>query len=133
MQNVKLDAIRAKIKRWQSRATRAQNMLVKLYRQESRAIKAAQRPEPASLKAPAPAPAPAPTAASDDCGIPDFLQRKKDGEMRDKIAADAIRAEQDERKRNKARVRIDTMKAKQSGASKRMPLQGKDALRAIYD
>jgi hypothetical protein len=29
-------------------------------------------------------------------------------------------------------VRIEEMKAKQSGATTRMPLQGKDALKAIY-
>jgi hypothetical protein len=52
--------------------------------------------------------------------------------QRDKAAADAIRAEQDERKRNKARVRIEEMKAKRSGATKQMPLQGKEALKAIY-
>jgi hypothetical protein len=30
-------------------------------------------------------------------------------------------------------VRIETMKARQSGAARRMPLQGKDALKAIYE
>jgi hypothetical protein len=67
-----------------------------------------------------------------DLGIPTFLQRQKDAEARDRAAADAIRSEQEERKRNKARIRIDEMKAKQSGAAKRMPLQGKEALKAIY-
>jgi hypothetical protein len=70
---------------------------------------------------------------ADDLGIPTFLQRQKDAEARDKAAADAIRAEQDERKRNKTRVRIEEMKAKQSGVTKRMPLQGREALKAIYE
>jgi hypothetical protein len=63
--------------------------------------------------------------------IPTFLQRKKDGEMRDKVAADAIRQEQADRKRAKSMARIETLKAKKSGAAKRMPLEGKAALAAI--
>jgi len=73
-----------------------------------------------------------PHTSLDDLGIPTFLQRQQDAETRDKAAAEAIRAEQAERKRNKTRVRIEEMKAKQSGATKHMPLQGKDALKAIY-
>lgn len=63
--------------------------------------------------------------------IPDFLDRRKSAEQRDKIARDAILAAQTERKKNKARVRIETMKAKQSGATKRVPLTGKAALEFI--
>lgn len=59
--------------------------------------------------------------------IPPFLQRKAD----DKAAADAIRKEQADRKTQKARGRIEKMKAKQRGDTKRMPLSGKDALAAI--
>ena len=75
---------------------------------------------------------PVPEGVVADLGIPTLLQRQKDAEARDRAAADAIRSEQQERKRNKARIRIDEMKAKQSGATKRMPLQGKEALKAIY-
>jgi len=78
------------------------------------------------------APAPGSLITPDDgLAIPTFLQRSRDAAARDKIAADAIRAEQDERKRNKARVRIETMKAKQSGATRKMPLSGREALAAI--
>lgn len=40
-------------------------------------------------------------------------------------------AEQREAKRNKARGRIEKMKAAQRGETKKMPLQGKEALAAI--
>lgn len=68
---------------------------------------------------------------ADDLAIPDFLQRKRDGERKDKETADKIRAEQAERKTLKARGRIATMKAKQSGETRRMPLTGRAALEAI--
>src|SRR5262249_11222588 len=75
-------------------------------------------PRPGQRAAPdikAEAPKLEPERAADNLGIPTFLQRQKDAEARDKAAADAIRAEQEEHKRNKARVRIEDMKAKQSG------------------
>ncbi len=40
--------------------------------------------------------------------------------------------EQQERKRRKALGRIARLKAQQSGATKKMPLQGGDALRFIF-
>jgi hypothetical protein len=66
-----------------------------------------------------------------DLDIPTFLQRKRDGEERDRIASEAILQEQAERKRNKAKARAEEAKAKKSGAATRMPLQGKAALDAI--
>lgn len=68
-------------------------------------------------------PEPAPVVTDD---IPAFLRVKK----LDPVAAQ-IASEQAETKKIKARNRIDTMKAKQRGDTKKMPLSGKDALAAI--
>lgn len=67
---------------------------------------------------------------NDPLGIPEFLRRG--------IAADnAVRAEIEksnaERKRVKSLVRIEKMKAKQSGETRKMPLSGKDALKFIKE
>jgi hypothetical protein len=100
--------------------------LRRLRRQVARYDKTEARPlQAAAPDIKAEAPKPLPERAADDLGIPIFLQRQRDAEARDKAAADAIRAEQQERKRNKTRVRIEEMKAKQSGVTKRMPLQGR--------
>jgi hypothetical protein len=64
--------------------------------------------------------------------IPTFLQRKKEGEAKDKAAADAIRHDQAELKRAKSLARVAKLKAKKSGEAKRMPLEGRAALAAIY-
>ena len=138
----KLGRVETASARWHSRLYRAANMIRKLEAAEKRLrakIAERQKPKPAG-KADFDDPLPdldqllAETEKEtvDDLGIPTFLQRQKAAEARDKAAAEAIRAEQEERKRNKARVRIEEMKAKQSGATKRMPLQGKEALKAIH-
>jgi hypothetical protein len=135
----KLGRVETASARWHSRLYRAANMIRKLEAAEKRLrakIAERQKPKPTG-KADFDDPLPdldqllAETAA-DDLGIPTFLQRQKAAETCDRAAAEAIRAEQEERKRNKARVRIEEMKAKQSGATKRMPLQDKEALKAIH-
>lgn len=65
-------------------------------------------------------------APIDDLEIPGFLKRTKLDPV-----AQAIKDEQDELKRTKSRGRIETMKAKQRGDTKRMPLSGRAALEAI--
>lgn len=70
----------------------------------------------------------------DQLEIPDFLRRAGNiGKMTpaDLAAMAAIDAEQKERKRTKSTNRIATMKAKQSGETRRMPLEGRAALAAI--
>jgi hypothetical protein len=70
----------------------------------------------------------------DQLEIPDFLRRAGNiGKMTpaDLAAMATIEAEQNERKRVRSRNRIDTMKAKKSGETRRMPLEGKAALAAI--
>jgi hypothetical protein len=118
-----LDQIEALIKRRQARIRRDANAITKLEAQRKRLLKARV------VKVAAPV-AEKPRI-SEDLSIPTFLQRKRDGEERDKIAAAAILAEQAERKRTKTRIRIEEMKAKQSGATRRMPLTGKEAMAAI--
>lgn len=66
-----------------------------------------------------------------DEAIPAFLDRRKAGEAKDAARAAEIRAEQAERKKLKARGRIEKMKAKQAGDLKKMPLTGRAALDAI--
>lgn len=61
-----------------------------------------------------------------DIGIPTFLQRKKLDPV-----AEEIMAEQTATKKAKAAGRIAKMKAKQSGATRKMPLTGRAALDAI--
>jgi hypothetical protein len=106
--------------------------LRRLHRQVARYDRAEAKPAAVAKPLISKTAAALPHTSLDDLGIPTFLQRQQDAETRDKAAAEAIRAEQAERKRNKTRVRIEEMKAKQSGATKHMPLQGKDALKAIY-
>jgi hypothetical protein len=72
-----------------------------------------------------------PAPESLDTSIPDFLKRKREGEARDKAAADAIRAEQAESKRTKTHARLEKMKAAKRGETRKMPLSGKAALAAI--
>jgi len=106
---------------------------------------AMDRPAPDPVPEPVIAPA-APAVAADGLDIPGFLRRE--GFLRrargtpaeqaeaaqrkaERETADAIRAEQAERKTAKARGRIATMKAKKAGDTKRMPLTGKAALDMI--
>lgn len=69
--------------------------------------------------------------AGGDLAIPTFLQRTKDADRKDAEAAAALKQEIDDRKKSKARARSETMKAKQRGDTRRMPLTGKAALEAI--
>jgi hypothetical protein len=74
--------------------------------------------------------------AAEDLTIPTFLIRDRAaeeaaGRERDRIAAEAIRQEQEERKKTRAQIRREENSAKQSGVTKRLPLQGKAALDAI--
>jgi len=68
---------------------------------------------------------------ADEPAIPDFLQRKAEGERKDAEARAEILAEQEASKRRKASARIGKMKAAKAGDTKRMPLSGKAALAAI--
>lgn len=129
-----------KIKRWRTRAKRAATAIVKLERQKLRMDrKAAQAPKPTEasfaqmiMKAPPPEVLSELLRPTDcaDLAIPDFLDRTA-AAQRDKEAATVLRQEIAEKQRARAVARISRMKAKQSGATKQMPLQGRDALRAI--
>lgn len=139
-----LEQIETSLARWTTRLRRAVTMVDKLHRQRGRLVRAqAKPPVPKPVEAPKPKPEPLAVTimrelATDDptpgvkvaltarevadLEIPSFLRRQSDP------AADAIRAEQAETKRLKAKGRIATMKAKQSGETRRMPLTGKAAL-----
>ncbi len=67
-----------------------------------------------------------PVKSVDDLEVPDFLRRSKPDAV-----GEAIAAEQEARRKAKAHGRIATLKAKKSGATKAMPLEGKAALAAI--
>ena len=67
---------------------------------------------------------PVPLEPTDGLSIPDFLKR-------DKAARVEIEQQNAERKRTKAQVRIEKMKAKQSGDTRKVPLTGRDALKFI--
>ena len=62
-----------------------------------------------------------------DTSIPTFLRREKAPNP----VAEQIKAEQEATKKQKARGRIEKMKAKQRGDLKKMPLSGKAALEHI--
>jgi hypothetical protein len=108
-------------------------------------IAAPDRPAPDPVPEPVIAPAAPAVAADDGFDIPGFLrrargtpadqaeaaQRKAEREDNDRKTADAIRAEQEATKKLKARGRIEKMKAKKAGDTKRMPLTGKAALDMI--
>jgi hypothetical protein len=151
----KLANVLVKIKRWESRAKRAANALAKLEK-ERRKIERVLVAQPktllntnlqtastgdivevvhAMLAGHGETIEPKPVAdvtdipisefpIADDLDIPGFLRRDA------KVAAE-IKQEIADQKRTKAQVRIEKLKAKQSGATKRMPLQGKEALAAI--
>jgi hypothetical protein len=104
------------------------------------------REEVAEPPAPTPSAAPEPPPAPADDGIPVELRRlpplMTPNELREQVGlppidpdayapADQLAEEIAERKKAKAHGRIARMKAKQSGATKRMPLSGKEALAAI--
>lgn len=68
--------------------------------------------------------APQPPVVVDPPDIPDYLKR-------DASIAKELREEQERIRKAKAAARIDKMLANKSGARRAMPLQGKDALKAI--
>jgi len=77
---------------------------------------------------------PAPVNLDDQLEVPDFLRRT--GSIGNLTPADLkamkeIEEAKDERKRTKARVRDETRKAKATGATRAMPLEGKAALAKI--
>ena len=136
----------AKLKRWRSRLKRAVNTIDKLERQRTRLerklaaahveertkVKAAHEAALALINEPEPAPVSVPTEEPKQPeAIPDFLRRQKDGERRDAENAKIIKAEQEERRKLKARNRIAEMKAKEAGDLDRMPLSDNAALAAI--
>lgn len=140
----KLERNAAAIKRWRTRLKRAMTMLDKLEKQRKRLEAKSKVVEQPPL-APPPRLVDTPETvmhqlakeakadpvimrvmADDDLAIPTFLQRKKLDP-----AAEQIKSEQAETKKKKAQGRIAKLKAKQSGATKRMPLSGKAALEAI--
>ena len=142
-----IEHVEESIKRWKTRLKRALTAIDKLEKKKKRLASRKTKPEPlgvtyfreiaaettaaTNVEPPAPPPQAPALASVDDLAIPTFLQRKRDSEMRDKIAADAIRAEQAERKQSKARARRETAKAKQAGDLKRMPLTGRAALEKL--
>ena len=65
---------------------------------------------------------------ADDPGIPTFLDRRSAIQRRDDAERKKMEADLAARKKDKARVRIEKMKAKQSGETKRVPLSGRAAL-----
>lgn len=67
----------------------------------------------------------------DDLRIPDFLQRKAEGDRKDAEAKAQILAEQAAGKRKKSLARVGKILADKSGESRKMPLTGKAALAAI--
>lgn len=72
-------------------------------------------------------------------GVPDFLKRSQieqrallaESKLADVKAAEQLKAEAAAKRKAKAYGRLDKMKAKQSGETKKMPLSGKAALKAI--
>jgi hypothetical protein len=130
----KLEHNAAAIKRWRSRLKRAMSMLDKLEKQRKRLeakvipsvytkivdkVVVNKEPVPALLLA-------AELASTDaDLGIPSFLRRTPDP------AVEAIKTEQAETKKKKAKGRIEKMKAKKRGDLKKMPLSGKAAMDLI--
>lgn len=106
---------------------RSVRMITKLQRQRQRLQKAMAKPpavKPTQVESVQPLPKAIieeARATADEPAIPTFLQRP----------FNPYEAEQREAKRAKSRVRIEKMKAGQSGDTKKMPLQGKEALAAI--
>jgi len=120
----KLKAVRRSIERYErtpALPVKPESLAVTVFREMARDAPAAS----ANVEPPAPQPqAPAPASVDDD--MPDFLRRSKPDAV-----GEAIAAEQEARRKAKAHGRIATLKAKKSGATKQMPLEGKAALAAI--
>lgn len=130
----------ASLVRYEGRLKIAQRKLERLKRACRKALEqvtaAAQMPKPTVAEAPKPEAAkvetPPPVEANtDELDIPGFLRRSKEADKKDAEAAAAIRQEQADLKKAKARGRVETMKAKQRGDTRKMPLTGRAALEAI--
>jgi hypothetical protein len=138
-----VEQIDERLARWGTKLKRAVNTIERLQKQRKRLGKKAAptmakaetiaepvlrkiagmpKPEGAALVTPDP------VKAVPDLAIPAFLKRDT---AADDAAAAAIKEEQADTKRRKARGRIDKMKAKQRGDLKKMPLSGRAALEAI--
>ena len=126
------DGCLANLVKYETKLKTLRRQAQRLERAMAKPVTAPPVPVPQAV---APAPAPAVSDVTDipvtELAIPDFLDRKKASEQRDRIAREAIEREIAERKKTKARARIETMKAKQRGDTKKMPLTGKAALEAI--
>lgn len=132
-----IEQIETSLARWQTRLKRAMTAIERLQKQRKRML--AKKPKPlavtllkqmaaegAAESAERPTAPPPPPTTQIDTSIPDFLRHSKDTPE-----AEAIRAEQADRKRRKNAGRVATMKAKASGETKKMPLTGRAALAAI--
>jgi hypothetical protein len=150
-QESKLDRNAAAIKRWRTRLKRAMSMLDKLEKQRKRLeakkpVEEMTKPELLDRLETVPQHfwPPRPTRqdkaelvravneaertepkAVDDLSIPSFLRRTPDP------VAEQIKSDQEATKRQKAKGRIEKMKAKKRGDLKKMPLSGKAALDLI--
>jgi hypothetical protein len=130
------------IERLRRRLKRTINALIKAERKRKRLTTKPAAPKPTpeearldQLAAEYEPPVEAPKTA-EDLTIPTFLIRDRAteeaaGRERDRIAAEAIRQEQAERKKTRATISREENKAKQAGVTKRFPLEGKAALDAI--
>lgn len=143
MDHVDLANVLARIKRWESRAKRAATALAKLERQRRRIEKRLMAPKPldiedcdgdlAEIEGIVAARNEAVELPKDEPAIPGFLQRTKTAN--DIKAAEEIKqelaAKKKDRAKNRKQVRNEKLQAKQSGATKKMPLSGKAALDLI--
>jgi hypothetical protein len=126
----KLKAVRRSVERYERtpmHPVKPEPLAVTIFREMAKDAPAAS----VNVEPPAPTPAPqaaapVPAPASVDDDMPDFLRRSKPDAV-----GEAIAAEQEARRKAKAHGRIATLKAKKSGATKQMPLEGKAALAAI--
>jgi len=147
MQNTthtKLLAVRDKRKRWQTRLTRASNMLAKLAKQEARLLKEPTTPLPELDKFFQPEPKPVEDIAALD--VPDYLKRTSvpvistdDPDIVEKVAAALADAKVKKIKETKGPVPASpaltaAVQFKRQGSDeerKKMPLSGREALAAI--
>jgi hypothetical protein len=130
-----LEHVEASLARWRSRLKRALTAIEKLEQQRKRLIRRSgwEPAKPVPVEPIAVQVMREKSADPIDTAIPEFLRRGKAAQAAvDQIVAAEIVAEQADVKKRKAAVRIQKMKAKQRGDHKKMPLSGKDALRAIY-
>jgi hypothetical protein len=137
LQQKRLADLRLQLERTLDKRDETLDRLVRLTTKVKALTKAVERaqkrmaaePKPVArpvVIAPPPAPAAIPAPVIDD-EIPGFLKRSRPDAVGQQIAAEI-----EARHKAKSRGRIAKMKAKQSGETKKMPLEGKDALKAIF-